>query len=106
MTTYAEIQKKIAELQAQAEGLRAKEVAEVVSDIKAKIALYGLRAEDLGFTAAGAVAVTTKGKKKELKAKYRDDATGETWVGRGARPKWLQAHIEAGRDQEEFRIQE
>jgi len=36
--------------------------------------------------------------------KYRDPATGETWAGRGARPRWLQAHLKQGRKLEHFAI--
>ncbi|HPE05892.1 MAG TPA: H-NS histone family protein, partial [Thauera sp.] len=42
--------------------------------------------------------------KSPLKAKYRDPATGETWVGRGATPKWMRAYLEAGRNKDEFLI--
>lgn len=37
-------------------------------------------------------------------AMYLDPATGQTWSGRGLRPKWLLAAIEAGRTQDEFLI--
>ena len=29
--------------------------------------------------------------------RFRDPATGQTWTGRGRRPRWLQEHIDAGR---------
>ena len=37
-------------------------------------------------------------------AKYRNPSTGETWAGRGKRPRWMQKAIAAGHAQEEFRI--
>jgi DNA-binding protein H-NS len=37
-------------------------------------------------------------------AKYRNPSTGETWAGRGKRPRWMQKAIAAGHTQEEFRI--
>jgi DNA-binding protein H-NS len=37
--------------------------------------------------------------------KYRDPETGETWAGRGARPRWLQALMRKGRKPEEFAIE-
>jgi hypothetical protein len=37
-------------------------------------------------------------------ALYLDPATGQTWSGRGLKPKWLLAAIEAGRTQDEFLI--
>lgn len=36
--------------------------------------------------------------------KYRNPSTGETWAGRGKRPRWMQKAIAAGHTQEEFRI--
>lgn len=36
--------------------------------------------------------------------KYRDPATGNTWSGRGLKPRWLAAHIAAGKSAEEFKI--
>jgi DNA-binding protein H-NS len=36
--------------------------------------------------------------------KYRNPETGETWAGRGARPRWLQALMRRGRKLEEFAI--
>lgn len=35
---------------------------------------------------------------------FRDPDTGTTWSGRGMKPRWLTAHISAGRAIEEFRI--
>jgi DNA-binding protein H-NS len=46
-------------------------------------------------------------KKKTAKVapKYRNpDDPGQTWTGRGRKPNWLVAELEAGRDQEDFRI--
>ena len=103
MTTYAELQQKIAELQNQAEELRKREIAEIIADVKQKISAYGLTAADLGLFAGRDPAPAQKAK-SALKAKYRDPETGETWVGRGATPKWMRAYLEAGRNKEEFLI--
>lgn len=48
---------------------------------------------------------SSKLKGREVAAKYRDPVTGDTWSGRGLSPKWLRAHIAAGRTKEEFLIQ-
>ncbi len=103
MTTYAELQQKIAELQSQAEELRKRELAEIIADVKQKIAAYGLSAADLGLQSGRESAAPQKAK-STLKAKYRDPATGETWVGRGATPKWMRAYLDAGRNKDEFLI--
>jgi DNA-binding protein H-NS len=37
--------------------------------------------------------------------KYRNPVTGETWAGRGLRPRWMAKAIESGATPEEFLIQ-
>jgi DNA-binding protein H-NS len=37
--------------------------------------------------------------------KYRDSETGETWAGRGARPRWLVARIKEGKKLQDFQIE-
>ena len=41
---------------------------------------------------------------KELAAKYRNQATGETWSGRGLQPKWLKAAIAGGASLNDFAV--
>ena len=100
MSTYAELQKQIAALQAQAHEARKTEIAGVVADIRAKMTEYNLTVEDLGLGArrAGSRAGST------VAPKYRDPATGQTWSGRGKRPKWLAAEVAAGKSLEQFLI--
>lgn len=43
MSTYADIQDKIKELQVQAEQVRKDEIQSVISEINAKIALYNIK---------------------------------------------------------------
>jgi H-NS histone C-terminal domain len=39
----------------------------------------------------------------EVKAKYQDPATGETWSGRGRMATWLKRKQDAGEDIEKYR---
>lgn len=93
MTALADIQKQIAELQKQAEQIVNNEKSTVIAELKEKITAYNITAEELGFSIK-----TQRGKKATkttLPAKYRNDATGDTWHGgRGAKPKWVK-EIEA-----------
>ena len=41
---------------------------------------------------------------REVKAKYRDPATGEAWSGRGLMARWLRAKHDAGEDIEKYRV--
>jgi DNA-binding protein H-NS len=43
-------------------------------------------------------------KGKKVPPKYRDSA-GNTWAGRGARPRWLVAAIKEGKKLEDFAIE-
>ena len=107
-STYAQLQKKIAMLQRQADMLRDKEVAGVIDRIKVAIAHYGLTAQQLGFEPAarrsgsGAAAQRTAPQKSQRKPRrpstmlYRDDA-GHSWTGRGPQPRWLKEALARGK---------
>ena len=112
--SYAQIQKQIENLQKQAEAARKQEIAGVVARIKGAIDAYSLTAADLGFTAAakraGVAAKAKPGRKGAAKkskslavAKFRDDA-GNTWVGRGPRPRWLREALNAGKSLQDFAV--
>ena len=90
----AALEKKIAEAQRSAR-------ADAIAKVKALMAEYGLTAADL----AGKAAVATKADgTKKVAAKYRDPASGQTWTGRGLKPKWLQAALAGGKKIEDFAL--
>ena len=95
MTTYQEYKAKIAELENLAETARKHEIAKAKEQVTAIMREYGLTVADLG--------AVTKVKPVKTRApvptKYRDDATGQTWTGRGRAPKWLE-----GKDKEQYLI--
>jgi DNA-binding protein H-NS len=66
-------------------------------------AILSRRADELKIQIArlGGDAVS-RGRK--VPPKYRDPATGETWAGRGARPRWLVARLKAGKKLQNFLI--
>src|SRR5437879_4784812 len=74
-----------AALSRRAEALK-KELASLGADYAqvGRIAVYGKKRDRKSL----------KGRK--VPAKYRDPQTGETWAGRGARPRWLQARLQQG----------
>jgi len=49
-------------------------------------------------------AAGTAGNVHEVKAKYRDPATGDTWSGRGRMAGWLKKKQDAGEDIEKYRV--
>lgn len=56
------------------------------------------------FTGKGKKAASG-GERAPVAAKYRDPATGDSWSGRGLQPRWLKAHVAAGRNVQEFAVQ-
>lgn len=114
--TYKQITAEIERLQKAAEAARATEVSDVIRRVKEAIAAYGITAADLGFKSAaspargrkagkasGKVKPASKGKAKNRAIKFRD-ANGNTWVGRGKRPTWLQQALAGGAKLEDFKV--
>jgi DNA-binding protein H-NS len=100
MTTYKELQSQIEKLQREAEQARKNEISAAIAEIHAKMKEYGISPEDLGFGAgAGTKRKMAKTARRPVAPKYRNNATGETWSGRGKPPKWM-----AGRDKAQFLI--
>lgn len=104
--TIEELDSEIARLTEEREALKAKQVAEVVSNIKDAIARYELTRDDL-FGVKRRGGSQGDGRKRaaaaNVGAAYQDGA-GNSWGGRGPRPKWLRAALQAGRSLEEFRV--
>ena len=119
--TFAQLTKDIEELKAQAEAVRLTEVAGVISRIKEAIAFYELTADDLGLNtrststassgtmpakaASPGAAKTAQAGRTKLPAKFRD-AAGNSWTGRGSKPRWLVAALANGVSIDELRIAE
>src|SRR5262245_21185889 len=73
-----------------------------VADERREIETTLARIGEAGGRRAGRPRSTLKG--TTVLPKYRDPNTGETWAGRGARPRWLQAHLKQGRKLDDFAI--
>ncbi|WP_431274669.1 H-NS family nucleoid-associated regulatory protein [Variovorax ureilyticus] len=106
-SSYAEIQKKIAALQKEADAALAKEVVGVVERIRVAIAHYGLTSHQLFGKAT--LARKTKRVAKVLAQKKQgritySDGQGNTWGGWGKRPTWLREALAAGKDLQDFQV--
>jgi DNA-binding protein H-NS len=105
--TYADYLAQIDKLRAEAEALRRDEVAGVVARIKEAIKQYGITPQELGFTGKGAKrslgAKSTTKARGVTTAKY-SDAKGNTWGGRGPRPKWLRDALAEGHSLDDFAV--
>ena len=111
--TLADIQRNIAKLQKEAEGVKAKEVVGVIERIKAAIESYGLTSDDLFGTKVKKTRVSKaisseKVKKTTKKAaapmKFADLASGKGWSGHGRRPDWYLKAIASGKTPEDLAI--
>jgi DNA-binding protein H-NS len=114
MSTYqelvaqkAELDRLQADLEKQiAETLRA-ERASVISKIKSLMADHGISAADLTSGKPGRPPKNPSaepGTTRKVAPKFCDPSTGETWSGRGLKPKWLTAAIEGGRSLADFAV--
>lgn len=90
----AALEKQIAEAQRAAR-------TDAIAKVKALMAEYGLTAADLAGKAPAAP--KAEGSKK-VAAKYRDPASGQSWTGRGLKPKWLQAALASGKQLSDFAL--
>jgi DNA-binding protein H-NS len=97
MATYKDLRVQIEKLEAEADAARQREVADVIAEIRRKIAEYRLGAQDLGFAPRRRGARVAK---TPLPPKYQNPRTGQTWSGRGKPPKWI-----AGKNRDRFLIQ-
>ena len=102
--TYAQVQKQIETLQKQADKLKSVELAGVISKIKDAIRAYGITPRDLFATTATKGAKAFKSKAKLSKKAQYADGSGNEWVGRGPRPRWLRDALTAGKSLAEFAV--
>jgi DNA-binding protein H-NS len=98
MSSYKELLAQKESLEKQIQEAKAREFAEVVNDIKTKMADYGITLADLGF-GRGKLAKAVR-PRAGVAPKYRDPSSGNTWSGRGKPPKWI-----AGQSRDQFLIQ-
>lgn len=102
--TYKQLTSEIEKLQKQAEQARKEEVAGVIARMQDAIKAYGLTPADLGFTTAKTPKIS-KAKKSSKQAAGTNyaDGNGNVWGGRGPRPAWLRAALDAGKKLEDFK---
>jgi DNA-binding protein H-NS len=98
MSTLKELIAQREALDEQISQTKERERSEAVAKVKSLMSEYGLTMADLSMRTPKAVKVS------KVAAKYRNQATGETWSGRGLQPKWLKAAITAGAKLTDFAV--
>ena len=116
MSNLVNIQSQIEKLQKQASEIKAREFHTTVADIREKMQAFGITVKDLQKASVSKkVAVQLPAKKRAsasakkatgapVAAKYRGPE-GQTWSGRGLKPRWMAALIAQGHTKEEFIIE-
>ena len=104
METLEELLAKHKELSTQIETLQVAERAKTIEQIEQLMADHGLTMEDIGKASTRKAAKDPGAEKRPVAPKYRNEATGETWSGRGIKPKWLSSAIAGGATLESFAI--
>jgi DNA-binding protein H-NS len=108
--TSADLLRQSEVLRKQAEEMIRREVPGVVAKIKEAITHYGLTAADLGL-APGPTRSASKAPRKAVAknkgasagVKFRD-GSGNSWTGRGPRPKWFKEALAAGASLESLQV--
>jgi DNA-binding protein H-NS len=101
MANLQELLDQKAALDKQIEATRKQERSDAIAQVKALMEQHGLSMADLGTKSAAKPSARKGGK---VAAKYRNNATGETWSGRGLQPKWLKTALASGRSLSEFAL--
>lgn len=110
MSRKAALEKEAAALQEQIENAQRAERAEVINQIKSLMAQHGISFTELGARSGGGGGVSRSRSAKpaptgrKVAVKYRDEATGNTWSGRGLQPNWLKSALAEGRKLEDFAV--
>ena len=98
MSTLKELIAQREALDEQISRTKERERSEAVAKVKSLMSEYGLTMADLSMRTPKAAKVS------KVAAKYRNQATGETWSGRGLQPKWLKAAISNGAKLSDFAV--
>ena len=98
MASLKDLMAQRAALDQQIQETTSRERNDAIAKVKALMGDYGLTVADLRMRAPKTEKVG------KVPAKYRNQATGEAWSGRGLQPKWLKAAIGAGAKLEDFAV--
>jgi DNA-binding protein H-NS len=104
----ADLRAQAAALEAQAEQQKSAARQGVLAQVKAVIAEHGFSATDLGLKAGKAGRPLKAGRShpsagKKVTVKFKD-AQGNTWTGRGVKPRWLSSALQNGATLQSFAI--
>lgn len=90
-----------AALEQQIADMQREQRTETIEKVRALMSEHGLTVADIGGRGASSAKRGSGGK---VAPKYRNPASGETWSGRGLKPRWLASALDSGKKLEDFSI--
>jgi DNA-binding protein H-NS len=99
MASLADLLAQKAALEQQIAETQREERQKAITQIKTLMEEYGLSAADLS-----AKPTKKSGSGVKVAAKYRNQATGESWSGRGLQPRWLKTALGSGKKLADFAV--
>jgi DNA-binding protein H-NS len=75
--------------------------SDAIAQVRKIMAEHGLTALDLVAKSSSKPGAPSG---KKVAAKYHDPVSGSTWTGRGLKPRWLTAHLDAGKNLQDFAV--
>lgn len=105
MQSIADLIRQKEDLERQIKEATCAKRSEAIGKIKELMGMHGLTVADLGGSVGKQPAAKDAAAKK-VAAKYKNQETGDTWTGRGIKPKWLQSALAAGKSIDDFLILE
>jgi DNA-binding protein H-NS len=103
MATLQDLIDQKAALEREISAVRNEGRAQALAKVVALMRESGLSIDDVAKTLESGKR-TNERARKPVPAKYRDPATGSTWSGRGLKPRWLVAALEAGKSLDDFAV--
>lgn len=108
----AQLEAERAALDAKIAETKAQVIGGAISEVQSLMEARGITLEMLGgrkaraprAAAAAAPKQTRSTKGAKVAVKYKNQATGETWSGRGLKPNWLRAELMKGATLESFAV--
>jgi DNA-binding protein H-NS len=105
MTSLAELLAQKAELERLIHETQRAEREQAIAQVRQLMAQHGLTMADVvGQRPSAPRASRDTTTPSKVAPKYRHPDTGETWSGRGLKPRWLVAALEQGRRLDEFAL--
>src|SRR5690625_2839717 len=99
-----QIESEIERLKSKVQELQKRHRGPALKSIIAAMREYDITPEDIAAELGTTLKPGRRAGKTVTPPKYRDNATGRTWTGRGRTPKWILEHEANGGNREDFAI--